>query len=118
MKTSMIANLACDSVSLRSTASDGAAPANVTATVDAAGIDTAAAAILGTYYPGPTSGTFLIRGNSLSRGIVDREDVCFFYPGCSSRDRSYVLESKIVSETVLDPCGGLGEALVEFVVSY
>jgi hypothetical protein len=118
MKCLILANLACDAVSIRGTASDGAGPATTTATTDARGIDAATAAILNNFYPGPDSGTYVIRGNSLRRGIIDQEEVCFFYPDCGSGDLTYVLESQIVSETVLHPCGGLGETLVELVVSY
>ncbi len=117
MKSSILASLACDAVSVRSTASDGAGSGNTAATLDAQKIGDEAAAILGAFYPGPTPRTYVVIGNSPSTGIKDLEEVRFFSPGCASGPRRFVLESQIVCEQILDPCPG-GKIRVELVVSY
>lgn len=117
MKSSILASLACDAVFIRSTASDGVGSANNAATQDAQKIDAEAAAILGAYYPGPTPGTYVVVGNSLSHGIKNLEEVRYFSPDCASGPRSFVLESQIVCEQILDRCSG-GKVRVELVVSY
>lgn len=119
MKISLLTSLACDTIPILGTASDGAGQTKQVATLDARPIDEATAAILGTFSPGPTPRTYVIRGNSLCPGIEDQQEVRSFYPACSSSGRAYVLESRIVSEQTVGVCVGAGgEALVELTVSY